>query len=163
MHLSDCRLYGISDGTFVARPSYFGAILHLKFGPTSSIGTELYGCRSVAFLSVPGIGSYSSMPALVRSANTGHLAVVITSGRQRRLLLGDAITCPVQLNEPEWHSLGDVDVALANRTREQLWREMEDPQVIGVGSHFPGLRFGRVLPGVDRRWSTKQWDGTIGK
>jgi hypothetical protein len=43
--------------------------------------------------------------------------VLITSGRERALLLGDAITCPVQLDEPAWHSMGDLDVALADRTR----------------------------------------------
>lgn len=30
----------------------------------------------------------------------GHLCVVVSSDRQRALLLGDAITCPVQLDEP---------------------------------------------------------------
>jgi len=84
----------------------------------------------------------------------GHLSVLITSGRERALLLGDAITCPLQLDEPAWHSMGDMDVALADHTREQLWREMEQPRVIGVGSHFPDLRFGRVLAGADRRWAS---------
>ena len=43
----------------------------------------------------------------------GHLCVVLSSGAQRALLLGDAVTCPVQLDEPAWHSLGDVDPVLA--------------------------------------------------
>ncbi len=34
----------------------------------------------------------------------GHLCVVISSGQERALLLGDAVTCPVQLDEPTWHS-----------------------------------------------------------
>lgn len=85
----------------------------------------------------------------------GHLCVVLSSGAERALLLGDAITCPIQLDEPTWHSMGDVDPALANRTRELLWRELEQERTVGAGAHFPDLRFGRVLPGVaPRRWHT---------
>ncbi len=93
--------------------------------------------------------------ALLTPGHTpGHLCVVISSGQERALLLGDAVTCPVQLDEPTWHSIGDVDPALADRTRERLWRELENDQTIGAGSHFPELRFGRVLPGTGRRWLT---------
>src|SRR5690242_2867120 len=76
------------------------------------------------------------------------MCVVISSGQERALLLGDAITCPVQLDEPTWHSMGDVDPALADRTRERLWRELEDQSTIGAGAHFPELQFGRVLQGT---------------
>ncbi|WP_232666873.1 MBL fold metallo-hydrolase [Pseudonocardia sp. TRM90224] len=82
----------------------------------------------------------------------GHLCVVVSSGQERALLLGDAVTCPVQLDEPTWHSLADVDTALADRTRELLWRELEQPGVVGVGAHFPELRFGRLLRGNGRQW-----------
>lgn len=84
----------------------------------------------------------------------GHLCVVISSGQERALLLGDAVTCPIQLDEPTWHSIGDVDPALADRTRERLWRELEDDHTLGAGAHFPELQFGRVLPGTARRWFT---------
>jgi glyoxylase-like metal-dependent hydrolase (beta-lactamase superfamily II) len=82
----------------------------------------------------------------------GHVCVVISSGRQRALLLGDAVTCPVQLDEPTWHSIGDVDPDLADRTRQRLWRELEGDDVTGAGAHFPELRFGRVLTGSGKRW-----------
>jgi glyoxylase-like metal-dependent hydrolase (beta-lactamase superfamily II) len=82
----------------------------------------------------------------------GHMCVVVSSGPYRALLLGDSITCPVQLDEPSWNSMSDVDPALARRTRERLWRELEDGRTTGAGAHFPELRFGRVLPGVGRRW-----------
>jgi hypothetical protein len=48
--------------------------------------------------------------------------------------------------------IGDIDSALADRTRERLWRELEDERTIGTGAHFPELRFGRVLTGTTRRW-----------
>ncbi len=84
----------------------------------------------------------------------GHLCVVVASGGQRALLLGDAVTCPVQLDEPTWHSIGDVDPELADRTREHLWRELEGEDVRGAGAHFPELKFGRVLTGSGKRWWT---------
>jgi glyoxylase-like metal-dependent hydrolase (beta-lactamase superfamily II) len=74
----------------------------------------------------------------------GHLTVEVRSGAERVILLGDAMTCPHQLAEPEWHSLGDVDPVLALTTRNALWRELEQPETVGVGSHFPGLGAGRV-------------------
>jgi glyoxylase-like metal-dependent hydrolase (beta-lactamase superfamily II) len=84
----------------------------------------------------------------------GHLCVVVSSESQRALLLGDAITCPVQLDESAWHSIGDVDPALADRTRQRLWRELEGEAITGTGSHFPELKFGRVLNGSGKRWWT---------
>ena len=50
--------------------------------------------------------------------------------------------------------MGAVDPALAARTRERLWRELEDGHAAGTGAHFPELRFGRVLPGSVRQWLT---------
>lgn len=97
----------------------------------------------------------SGITALLAPGHTpGHLCVVLSSGQERALLLGDASTCPLQLDEPAWHSMGDVDPALAARTRERLWRELEDGHAIGTGAHFPELRFGRVLPGNVRQWLT---------
>lgn len=84
----------------------------------------------------------------------GHLSVVVASRGRRALLLGDAIVCPVQLDEPTWQSIGDVDPELARRTRERLFRELEDGATVGAGAHFPELRFGRVLVGRGRRWFT---------
>jgi glyoxylase-like metal-dependent hydrolase (beta-lactamase superfamily II) len=93
--------------------------------------------------------------ALLTPGHTpGHLCLVLSSGSERALLLGDSITCPLQLDEPAWHSLGDVDPALAARTRERLWRELESDDIVGAGAHFPELQFGRVLPGTARRWFT---------
>jgi glyoxylase-like metal-dependent hydrolase (beta-lactamase superfamily II) len=82
----------------------------------------------------------------------GHLCVAVASGGDRALLLGDAMTAPVQLDEPGWHSFGDVDPDQADHTRERLWRELEDGRTIGVGAHFPELQFGRVASGTPRRW-----------
>lgn len=82
----------------------------------------------------------------------GHLSVIVSSGERRALLLGDAIVCPIQLDEPTWQSIGDVDPVLAATVRERLFRELERPDTVGAGAHFPELQFGRVLAGEARRW-----------
>lgn len=77
----------------------------------------------------------------------GHLAVSLESDGERLLLLGDAITHPGQLSEPGWHSMGDVDAALAERTRQALCARIAEPGATGVGAHFPELRPGRIVDG----------------
>lgn len=93
----------------------------------------------------------------VRSApghTPGHLVLVLSGGEERALILGDAIHCPLQLTEVDWTMMGDVDPALAVRTREALLRELDDG-LPAAAAHFPGLRFGRVMTGASgRRWTS---------
>ena len=67
------------------------------------------------------------------------------------MLLGDVVHCPVELLDEEWAGMGDVDPALALRTRTALIREIEGADVPVAAAHFPGLRFGRLLRGEGRR------------
>ena len=84
----------------------------------------------------------------------GSTVMVLSSGRARALLLGDVVHCPVELVDDEWAGIYDVDPDLAQRTRLALTREIEGGQVEVAAAHFPDLRFGRLLPGVGRRyWS----------
>lgn len=82
----------------------------------------------------------------------GHYAIVLSSGEDRAYLLGDAVECPLQLDEPDFYVMSDVDPALAARTREQLWRELEGTDAKIGAAHFQGLEFGRVLRGQGTRW-----------
>lgn len=82
----------------------------------------------------------------------GHYGLVVASGDDRAFLLGDAVECPLQLSEPDFHALSDVDPDLAARTREVLWRELDDTDTLVTGAHFPGLAFGRVLTGTGKRY-----------
>jgi glyoxylase-like metal-dependent hydrolase (beta-lactamase superfamily II) len=82
----------------------------------------------------------------------GHRCVVLSSGDERALLLGDAVTCPVQLEETDWGAMSDIDPAMSKRTREALLKELEGTGDMTLGSHFPGLEFGRVLRGEGKRY-----------
>jgi glyoxylase-like metal-dependent hydrolase (beta-lactamase superfamily II) len=75
----------------------------------------------------------------------GHTVYVVHDHDDRAVLFGDAVYCPQQLTEVDWEATSDVDPVLSRRTRERLWREVEDGGGLVVGPHFPGLRAGRVL------------------
>jgi glyoxylase-like metal-dependent hydrolase (beta-lactamase superfamily II) len=103
----------------------------------------------------------SGVDAVVTPGHTpGHLCVSVTSGGERLLLLGDAITCPVQLAEPGWRSLSDVDPGRAARTRLRLWGSLAEDRTSGVGAHFPRLAAGYV-EGTDSaaRWHVESSAG----
>jgi len=84
----------------------------------------------------------------------GHYVLVISSGAERAYLLGDAVQCPLQLSETDITFLSDVDAVLATRTREMLFRELEDNGAAVGMDHFPGLEFQRILTGTGRQWVT---------
>jgi glyoxylase-like metal-dependent hydrolase (beta-lactamase superfamily II) len=80
----------------------------------------------------------------------GSTILVLSSRDARAVLLGDVVHCPIELVEAEWASLGDVDRDLARRTKEALAKELEGSGVPVTGAHFPGMRFGRLLPSQGR-------------
>jgi glyoxylase-like metal-dependent hydrolase (beta-lactamase superfamily II) len=77
----------------------------------------------------------------------GHVSFVVSSGRQRAVILGDMIHCPVELGESEMDFVFDVDPVLNRQTKRRIEHELEQPDTVAVGAHFPNLVFGRVLPG----------------
>src|SRR4029079_3038824 len=84
----------------------------------------------------------------------GSTVVVVSDGSPRPLLLGDVIHCPLELMDDDFNLLVDHDQELANRVRDAYARELEGSDVPVAAAHFPGLRFGRLLPGeATRRWT----------
>lgn len=80
----------------------------------------------------------------------GSCLFIISSGTQRALILGDTVHCPLELTDPDFSLMADMDQALADRTREAILHELEDGSAIAGAPHFPGLAFGRMLPGQGR-------------
>ncbi len=81
----------------------------------------------------------------------GSTIVVVSSGSDRAMLLGDVVHCPVELLDDEWAGISDVDPDLALRTRRALVEELEGSDTPVAAAHFPGLRFGRLLFGAGKR------------
>jgi glyoxylase-like metal-dependent hydrolase (beta-lactamase superfamily II) len=73
------------------------------------------------------------------------LSSVIASGAQRVVVLGDALHCPAQLTEPEWHFVYVVDPQAAAATRAQLIRLADDPNTSLLPCHFPGMVAARLI------------------
>jgi glyoxylase-like metal-dependent hydrolase (beta-lactamase superfamily II) len=98
---------------------------------------------------LPGIS------ALATPGHTpGHTMFVLSSGAERAMILGDAISCPVQIEAPELEALADVDREMGIATRDRVLRELEGTDTLVGGPHFPGLEFGRVVVGNGKRyWS----------
>ena len=100
-------------------------------------------------------GSGTILPGIDIMAAPGHTPgssiVVLSSKEDRAMLLGDVVHCPVQLLEPEWDGLMDVDPAQAKRTREMLNRELDGADIPVAAAHFPNLRFGRLLKAEGKR------------
>lgn len=82
----------------------------------------------------------------------GHQTVVVSSGAERAVIMGDVMHCPVQILEPEWSVFADVDADLARRTRERLLDELEGTDTAVACGHFPEAAFGRVVRGEGRRY-----------
>jgi glyoxylase-like metal-dependent hydrolase (beta-lactamase superfamily II) len=105
----------------------------------------------------PWNGSGTMLPGLDTMSAPGHTPgstiIVVSSGAERAMLLGDVVHCPVELLDDEWAGLGDVDPVLAQQTRVALARELEGTEVPVAAAHFPGLQFGRLLlASGKRRW-----------
>jgi hypothetical protein len=83
--------------------------------------------------------------------------VVISSGTERAIILGDVVHCPVQLEEEEWACVFDVDPDLARSTRDNLLAELEGSDTVMAGGHFSDFTFGRVMRAEGRRmWSVEK-------
>jgi glyoxylase-like metal-dependent hydrolase (beta-lactamase superfamily II) len=129
-----------------------------------SLAVSLMGGRASSELLPPMLerletwsGDGTILPGIdVRSApghTPGSTVIVVSSGTERAMLLGDVVHCPAELLSDDWEMIGDVDRQLALRTREALARELEGSDVPAAATHFPGLQFGRLLRGEgSRRW-----------
>ena len=83
----------------------------------------------------------------------GHVSLVVSSGGESAVLIGDAAHSPIQVSEPEWSVGADVDRALARRTRAALWERAEREGQLVATNHFPFPGLGHVVSeGGRRRW-----------
>jgi glyoxylase-like metal-dependent hydrolase (beta-lactamase superfamily II) len=129
-----------------------------------SLAVSLMGGRTSSELLPPMLdrletwsGDGTLLPGVdVRSApghTPGSTVIVISSGSERAMLLGDVVHCPAELLSDDWEMIGDVDRQLAQRSRQALARELEGSDIPAAATHFPGLQFGRLLAADGHR----QW------
>jgi glyoxylase-like metal-dependent hydrolase (beta-lactamase superfamily II) len=104
-------------------------------------------------------GERTLAPGLDARPTPGHTpgstTYVVSSGDARALLIGDVAHSVVELAEPDWEAVFDVDPRAAQAMRRRLVDEVADTDVLVAPGHLPGLAFGRVVTvGAERRFTT---------
>lgn len=81
----------------------------------------------------------------------GHHSVLVQSGGESVLMLGDVAHHPMQVDRTEWSSSFDMDPARAAQTRERLMSELESEGGLAAFGHFRGDGVGRIVRSEGRR------------
>jgi glyoxylase-like metal-dependent hydrolase (beta-lactamase superfamily II) len=74
----------------------------------------------------------------------GHIAILISSGRQQLLFAGDAVLHPVHIKHPDWNTVFDALPAQAIATRRQLLERSASDRCLTFHFHFPYPCLGAV-------------------
>jgi glyoxylase-like metal-dependent hydrolase (beta-lactamase superfamily II) len=96
---------------------------------------------------VPGIDS-RHLPG----HTPGSAAFVVSSEGERALLLGDAAHSPLELTDPTWEAVFDVDREAAKRVRAKLAAEFADRPDVLTAAHFPPGRLVTTAGGLGFRF-----------
>lgn len=86
----------------------------------------------------------------------GHAAVLVSSGRQQLLYVGDAIVHTAQFEHPEWVCAFDLSPAETVRTRKQLLERAVADRCLFAGFHLPG-----GLGAVEARQASFRWEPAV--
>lgn len=81
----------------------------------------------------------------------GNAIAVVSSGADTAFILGDTFHCPLELEDPDFHIMGDLDHEQAVKQKATLMKEIESGHIAVASSHFPDLAFGRVVLDHGRR------------
>ena len=81
----------------------------------------------------------------------GHSIVLVADGADRALILGDAVHVVLELTDPDWHCVFDLDPVGARAVRDRIANEVAETGDPIAASHFPGLRFGRLKMAAGQR------------
>ena len=82
----------------------------------------------------------------------GHTSVLVTSGGESAVILGDAAHIPIQAHHTDWSPRPDTNPKLSRQHRAQLFDRMEKDHSLVVSGHFPLPGFGRLARVEGRRY-----------
>lgn len=80
-----------------------------------------------------------------------HHSVLVNSGGEKMLVMGDIAHHPAQVDRCEWSPSFDYDGAEAAKTREKLMKQLEADGHLAAFCHFPESGFGRIVRAGNRR------------
>ena len=94
----------------------------------------------------------SDLTALPTPGHTlGHTSVLVSSGGERAVILGDAAIVPAQAQQTDWSPRSDRDADLSRATRRDLMDRMEREGALVASGHFPPPGLGRLVRLKGRR------------
>jgi glyoxylase-like metal-dependent hydrolase (beta-lactamase superfamily II) len=85
----------------------------------------------------------------------GHMSVVIASGGQYAVIVGDAAIHPAQVTEADWAALVEMDKPAAAQSRRKLFELVEAENGVLIACHFPAPGYGKLVRVEGRRY----WQG----
>jgi glyoxylase-like metal-dependent hydrolase (beta-lactamase superfamily II) len=101
-------------------------------------------------------GERQLTPELTTLHTPGHTpgsqSLLVSSAGERALIVGDAISTPVQVTHPEWPYAFDMHAEVAADTRRDLLERLEAEGMPFASSHCPMPGFGKVIRLEGRRY-----------
>ena len=82
----------------------------------------------------------------------GHMSLLISSGRERALLIGDVLGSPMHVTDPDLTYWPDTDKEQGIETRHHLLDMAEREQMIVLGSHLSPPGWGMLVRWEGRRY-----------
>ncbi|MFZ1992204.1 MAG: MBL fold metallo-hydrolase [Alphaproteobacteria bacterium] len=84
----------------------------------------------------------------------GHVSVMINSGGKQAFITGDMMHHPVQLAEADRVGNFDMDKETGLKTRKEMFKRLEDKDILVIGSHFCDPTSGYIIKDK-KNWKLK--------
>ncbi|MFC4167381.1 MBL fold metallo-hydrolase [Teichococcus aestuarii] len=93
----------------------------------------------------------------------GHTSYLLADGNDQAMLLGDVTNRPeLNLRNPGWHLIFDMDAAMAEATRRRMFDRVATDRIRCIGYHFPFPANGYVAKeGEGYRFVPATWSSTV--
>ncbi|HIK88644.1 MAG TPA: MBL fold metallo-hydrolase [Dehalococcoidia bacterium] len=82
----------------------------------------------------------------------GHMSLLIASGNERALLVGDILGSPLQATETDFHYSPDWDSPMGIQTRKDMLDTAERDEAVVIGSHLSYPGWGMMVRWEGRRY-----------
>jgi glyoxylase-like metal-dependent hydrolase (beta-lactamase superfamily II) len=82
----------------------------------------------------------------------GHVSIEIASGGRVAVITGDLVHHPIELLEPDWAMIADIDPKQVASSRRRFVERYGDGNATLFGTHFGGTSAG-YLSAAERRWT----------
>jgi glyoxylase-like metal-dependent hydrolase (beta-lactamase superfamily II) len=85
----------------------------------------------------------------------GHQSLLVSSGDERAIILGDVAHTPAQVAQPDWSPFSDFDAVQSAKTRSAVWERIEQQGLKVAAGHFAYPSIGGIIRVEGkRRWQS---------